>query len=183
MRFSIITVCKNSGAHIKVALQSVMEQQYSDIEYIVVDGGSTDGTLEILDQFRSNIDILISEPDDGIYNAMNKGLKLVTGDIVYFLNSDDYLTDRSVISDIASEFSHNWSINILFGNVIIFDKKNSNLVKFNKVSRRYFYKNTICHQALFAKTKLFSEIRNFDEKFLIHADTDWIMRAYICREV
>ena len=104
MKFSIVTVCYNSEATIRDTIESVMAQSYSDIEYIVIDGASSDRTMEIVDEYRDRIAIAVSEPDLGIYDAMNKGLKLATGDIVGILNSDDFYYDEFVLEKVYSVF-------------------------------------------------------------------------------
>jgi glycosyltransferase involved in cell wall biosynthesis len=88
MKISVITVCFNSQSSIERSLQSVVDQQWPEVEHIVIDGGSTDGTLQILERFRPHLAVLVSEPDKGIYDAMNKGLARATGEIVCFLNAD-----------------------------------------------------------------------------------------------
>ena len=90
-KISIITITFNSEEHLEQTIESVAAQTYPSIEYIIVDGGSTDGTLDIIKRHEEDIDRWISEPDDGIADAFNKGIALATGDFVYFLNSDDYL--------------------------------------------------------------------------------------------
>ena len=90
MKISVITVCYNSSATIERTIQSVIRQNYSDLEYIIIDGGSTDGTLDVIAKYQPYISLCISEPDNGIYDAMNKGLERTTGDVVAFLNSDDW---------------------------------------------------------------------------------------------
>jgi glycosyltransferase involved in cell wall biosynthesis len=92
MKVSVITVCKNSEKTIEAAIQSLLTQTYPQIEYIVIDGASTDRTPAILETYHDRITHLISEPDNGIYAAMNKGIQIATGDLLYFLNSDDYLS-------------------------------------------------------------------------------------------
>ena len=97
MKITIITVCYNSAPTIETAMRSVMSQKYHDVQYIIVDGGSTDGTLHIIEKYVKHISLCISEPDGGIYDAMNKGLRYATGEIVAFLNSDDcYLPEADV---------------------------------------------------------------------------------------
>lgn len=178
MRISVITVCKDSALHIERAIKSVLEQTYTNRQYIIIDGNSKDSTLEIVNTYRPHIDTVLSEEDTGIYNAMNKALRLVNGDVVYFLNSDDFLFDNGVFSEIAEEFEKNNQNMILHGNVVMnFDGKNE-IVRYDKISRKYFYKHTICHQALFIKKKLFDIIGSYNEKYPIHADTDWLMKAY-----
>ena len=101
MKVSIITITYNSAETIEDTIQSVLSQDYSDIEYIIVDGASKDGTLEIIERYRNSISTVISERDKGIYDAMNKGVALATGDVIGILNSDDFYADATVISDIV----------------------------------------------------------------------------------
>jgi glycosyltransferase involved in cell wall biosynthesis len=178
MKLSVITVCKNSEQTISQCIRSVIGQSYGDIEYIIIDGLSTDRTLSIIEQYRNNIDVLISESDYGIYNAMNKGIKYSTGNLVYFLNSDDILHDNDVFLDIVTAFTLNINSKIIFGNVIMTDNNGDILIKYDKIDKNYFYKHTVCHQALFAKKELFDTIGLFNEKYKIHADVDWLMRVY-----
>ena len=103
MKVSIITVCLNSGATISDTLKSVASQTYKDIEYIVIDGFSSDKSLEILSSFKPVIDKLVIEPDDGIYDAMNKGLDLATGDLICFLNADDFYATELVIEQVVQK--------------------------------------------------------------------------------
>jgi len=179
LKISVVTVCKNSEKHIEDSIQSLVSQSFDSIEYIVIDGKSTDNTLLILEKYKKDISVLISETDNGIYHAMNKGIDQATGDIIYFLNSDDTLHDSNVISKVADEFHKDPQTGILYGNVVMTDGVNERLVKYeNSLTKRYFYKNTICHQAIFAKKKIFTLIGKFNENYKIHADTDWLMRAY-----
>lgn len=104
MLVSIITVCYNSEAYIKTAVESVIRQSYTDIEYIIVDGGSTDQTLNILESFESGISRIISEKDHGIYDAMNKGLRIAKGDIIGILNSDDFYSKDDIIEKVVQRF-------------------------------------------------------------------------------
>ena len=104
MKFSIITVSYNSLDTIADTVHSVSSQSHPDIEYLVIDGASNDGTLKILDSLRNKIDILISEADNGIYHAMNKGIKNAGGDVIGILNSDDIYSDEFVIRDISRLF-------------------------------------------------------------------------------
>ena len=104
MKISIITVCFNSGATIRDTIESVRDQTHNNIEYIVVDGGSSDETLSIVSEYTNLVSKLITEPDQGIYDAMNKGLGVATGDVVGIINSDDVLYDSGVIARIAEAF-------------------------------------------------------------------------------
>ena len=104
MKISLITVCYNSGATLETTIKSVIEQTYKNIEYIVIDGNSTDKTKDIIQSNIDLIDIYISEDDDGVYDAMNKGIKLATGDVIGFLNSDDFFKSSLVLSKINEIF-------------------------------------------------------------------------------
>ena len=103
---SVITVVRNDKEHIEATINSLFAQDYPNIEYIVIDGASTDGTYEILNRYRDRIDILISEPDNGIYDAMNKGVMLAKGDYVGFLNSGDEYANSKVISTIFAKLDN-----------------------------------------------------------------------------
>jgi len=97
-----------------------VRQKFNNVQYIVIDGGSTDNTISIINKYKDNVDIFITEPDNGIYDAMNKGLRLATGDIIGTLNADDYLADDNVLSDVAEVFAQQ-NINILYGNLDFID--------------------------------------------------------------
>jgi glycosyltransferase involved in cell wall biosynthesis len=104
MKVSIITIAWNSAETIEDTIKSVIAQDYEDLEYIVIDGASKDNTLDIVNKYKDNIAVVISEPDKGIYDAMNKGVKASTGDVIGILNSDDFYADNHVVSDIAALF-------------------------------------------------------------------------------
>ncbi len=104
MKVSIITIAWNSAETIEDTIKSVIAQDYKDVEYIVIDGASKDNTLEIINKYKDNIAVVISEPDKGIYDAMNKGVKAATGDVIGILNSDDFYADNHVVSDIVALF-------------------------------------------------------------------------------
>jgi len=112
MKLSIITVCYNSAATIREAVDSVLSQQGVELEYIVIDGGSTDGTVEILKGYGERIATLVSEPDQGIYDAMNKGVALATGEVVGILNSDDFYADTTVLAEVMAAFEGEGTMNI-----------------------------------------------------------------------
>jgi glycosyltransferase involved in cell wall biosynthesis len=107
MKISIITVCYQASKTIRRCIESVTSQVYADIEYIIIDGQSTDGTLEILGEYSNKISHWISEPDKGIYDAMNKGIRMASGDIIGFLNADDWFADQNAVNHIAEAFKEN----------------------------------------------------------------------------
>ncbi|HDY85781.1 hypothetical protein LCGC14_0901480 [marine sediment metagenome] len=117
MKVSIITVCFNSALFISTAIESVLAQSYTDIEYIVIDGDSKDGTLDVINKYADRIAHIVSEPDKGIYDAMNKGLALATGDVIGILNSDDFYPHSDVVSEVVKELSLRSNIDIVLGSV------------------------------------------------------------------
>ncbi len=110
MKVSIITICYNSASTLEATIRSVMHQDYPNIEYIIIDGASQDGTMDIIEKYKSKIAVLVSEKDKGIYDAMNKGLECATGDLIGILNSDDTYAYPSVISDIVRQIGDSDSI-------------------------------------------------------------------------
>lgn len=175
MKISIITVSYNSAKTIEQTIKSVISQSHREVEYIIIDGGSTDGTIEIIEKYSKNIDFWVSEPDEGIYAAMNKGVKKATGDIVAFLNSDDWYVETAL--EIVNSYFFKDDIDILMGwaNMIA----NDEVVALRKINiESIFYSTPCCHQACFAKKSVFDEIGEFDLKYVICADHDWMLRAY-----
>jgi len=119
-KISIITVCFNAEKTIEETIKSVLSQSYKNIEYIVVDGKSTDDTLKIVNKYKKNISKIISEKDNGLYDAMNKGVKLSTGQIIYFLNADDVLINKYKIKEVANAFEQGKNLDLVFGDVDFF---------------------------------------------------------------
>ena len=178
MKVSIITVCKNAGSSIRKTIESVASQSYKNIEYIVIDGGSRDGTLDILKKNREKISTLIREPDGGIYEAMNHGLTKATGDILFFLNSGDVCANSTVIERIAQAYRKR-PVDIMFGDAVV-----GACVKEHGESLPYYlYKNTITHQALFAKRSVFEKYGSFDTRYKVLADLEWEVRMLVFHHV
>jgi glycosyltransferase involved in cell wall biosynthesis len=177
---SIITVTLNAGLVLERTIQSVIGQSYPHIEYIIVDGNSTDCTLKIIKQYQSRITKWISEPDKGIYDAFNKGLKIASGDVIYFLNSDDYLYDKDVIADVAALFAGNPDYRFVYGNVLILDEK----VNYQYICGKHFTCEDLKtgdmppHPGLFVKRELIEKIGLFDTQYRIGADFDFIIRCF-----
>jgi glycosyltransferase involved in cell wall biosynthesis len=117
-KVSIITVCFNSEDTIWDTLNSVQSQDYPNIEHVIVDGGSSDGTMSIVAEFREALGPVVSEPDKGLYDAMNKGIGMATGDMIGILNSDDFFEDSGVIRTVVEAFEQDASVDVVFGNVV-----------------------------------------------------------------
>jgi glycosyltransferase involved in cell wall biosynthesis len=178
VRISIVTVVLNAVRTIERCVSSVLSQTYDDIEYLVVDGGSTDGTLEVLGKYRDHIDYFVSESDRGLYDAMNKGVRAASGDYVYFLNSDDYFCDEGVIADVVAAIRQNPSADLVYGDVLL--QSGASLERKPQVpilSRESFCRKGLCHQALFARREIFDRTGGFSEEYRIVADGDWLARA------
>lgn len=117
-KISVVTVCFNSAATIRDTLESVQNQTYPNIEHVIIDGGSSDGTMDIIREYEDKLGAYVSEPDKGLYDAMNKGIRIATGDIIGILNSDDFFEKPDVIAVIAKEFQKEAGVDIVFGNVV-----------------------------------------------------------------
>ena len=177
MRVSVITVCYNSAATLRAALESVRAQSYPAIDYIVIDGRSTDGTLDVLAEYKESIARLISERDSGIYDAMNKGVACATGDVVYFLNADDRFADPGVVEDIARVFEQG-NVDIVYGDVHCVDDSGGYLKTHRRIDRRNLRFERICHQAVFARRGLYTRFGGFDRGYRICADHEWLLRVF-----
>ena len=178
MKVTVVTAVLNDAGHIEQTILSVISQTDIEIEYIIVDGGSKDGTLELIGKYKDKISLLISESDRGVYDAMNKGIKYSTGDFVYFLNSGDVLLNPSILSKIKLEELKEKNA-IIYGNVIVAYGNIEALEKprpfFN--SKMKFKGIGICHQSMFFPGEL---IRNekYDLSYKIAADYDLVYRLW-----
>ena len=150
---TIITVSYNAVRTIENTILSVLNQVYLDIEYIIIDGGSTDGTLDIIKKYQEKIAYWVSEPDKGIYDAMNKGIEKATGDYLFFLGADDILMENAIQKIFGDNLSTKFLM--IYGNVMY---DNNNIVK-SRFSYKTFLHNTIHHQATFYSRKLFDSFR------------------------
>lgn len=182
MKLSIITVCYNSADTIAATLASVASQTHADIEHIVIDGASTDSTLEQIQQHGQHITVLVSEPDGGIYDAMNKGIALATGDIVCFLNADDRYASPKVLADIALQMQLE-QLDALAGDVAFFRAEApEHMVR--RYSSSHFKPERLAwgwmpsHPALFIRRKVYQYVGPFRTDYRIAGDYEWITRAF-----
>lgn len=170
-KVTVITVLYNSAATIERTVKSVLEQSYGDIEFIVIDGNSNDGSKEILNGYKDRISILISEPDDGIYEAMNKGISLATGEWICFMNSNDYFFNSTVVEDI---FKTGQDADIIYGYCIDPDTgKDIKPLDLNEFWRRIPFN----HQSAFIRTKYYKE-RPYEVKYRISSIYDFLYYWY-----
>ena len=167
---TIITVVFNSEGYLEQTIQSVINQTYDNVEYIIIDGGSEDRTIEIINKYDMKIDYWISERDQGIYDAMNKGLSMSTGDFVYFLGSDDILSNPDIIDSVVNVIIHSQldkRTSMFYGDVF---HRSSNILKRQPKSIFSFAYLNICHQAIFYNREMLSNIGGFDIRYTISAD-------------
>ena len=174
---SVITVVYNNVQHIERTLQSVLNQTYPNIEYIVIDGASTDGTLEVIERYKSQITKLISEPDAGIYDAMNKAFTLATGDYVLFMNSGDEIYSPQTVTQV---FAAADNADIYYGETEMINDKGESLGQRRHKApaqftwRSFKYGMSVSHQAIYIKREL---VEPYDPQYQLSADIDWIIRA------
>jgi glycosyltransferase involved in cell wall biosynthesis len=181
MKISIITTTLNSASVINCCLDSVQHQKHDDIEHIIIDGASTDGTLSLLESKLEQFKVLISEPDKGIYDAMNKGIKVATGDIIGFLNSDDFYASNNVLSGVASIFKDNPFLDACYADLIYIDSydtsKNIRYWQSSKFVSGLFAKGWCPpHPTFFVRRSVYQRFGNFDLNYRIASDVELMMR-------
>jgi len=180
MRVSIITTSLNRELVIRDAIKSVLEQTYWDIEYIVIDGDSKDGTFSIIKEYENQINTIISEHDSSMYEAINKGIRLATGDIIGLLHSDDILFSPITISQIVDKFEQS-NADLVYGNGIYVDNKDVHKIVRNWISgpydKRKIRKGWLpLHPSVYIKRSCIEELGLYNEHYRIAADTDYLIR-------
>lgn len=178
MKVSIITVCLNSAATLEQTINSVLSQTYTNIEYIIIDGGSTDGTIDIIKKYESQISCWISEPDRGLYDAMNKGIERATGDIIGIINSDDWYELSTVEKVLACFCSTN--ADLVHGNRSEFsDADNTTYLRTPELRENYiFFTCAYLHPTVFVKSEIYKKYGAFNCKYKVCADYEFLLRLY-----
>jgi glycosyltransferase involved in cell wall biosynthesis len=186
LKISIITVCLNRQKVIRETIESVLSQNYNNIEYILIDGGSSDGSLESINSYSSDIDYLISEPDNGIYNAINKGLLKATGDIVGLLHAGDLFYDNNVISNVVNCFKQGDS-DLIYGHSVVYTEDRKKIIRKN-VSPKY--KDNLMkfgwfpsHQSIYVKSSVFDQCGGYNEDYKIAADYEFLLRVLLVHKL
>ncbi|USW02775.1 glycosyltransferase family 2 protein [Pseudomonas pergaminensis] len=181
MKISIITVCYNSASTIRDTLESVLSQTYEDIEYIVIDGASKDSTLAIISEYEERITTVLSEPDKGIYDAMNKGVKCATGDYVGILNSDDVFSSTSTIEALVNFLQANPDCDASYANLVFVERDNTEVVT-RKYSSSGFaawkirFGFMIPHPTFYARRSLFERFGYYKLSYRVSADFELMAR-------
>ena len=178
VKLSIITVNLNNRDGLKKTIDSVVSQTFRDFEWIVIDGGSTDGSKELIEHYADHFAYWVSEPDKGVYNAMNKGIKVAKGDYLQFLNSGDWLCDSEVLEKV---FGKERSADILYGYLIV--ERSCLFSNYAMMKPTLFWTdfigNTLPHQASFIKKELFEKFGYYDESYKIAADAKFFIKAIV----
>ena len=180
MKISVITVCLNSERSIEKTIESVLIQEYKNIEYIIVDGGSTDNTINIINKYKAKVHKIVSESDSGIYDAINKGIKYASGEIISILHSDDYFKNDQVLTDVAKNFLNDDQIDCLIGNTL--------LIKDGKKIRNYsvsmfktwmmFFGISPPHPSSFFRKKIYNKFGLYKPHYSIAGDFEFFLRTF-----
>jgi glycosyltransferase involved in cell wall biosynthesis len=173
----------NNVRTIAQAIESVLSQTYPNIEYIIIDGGSTDGTLDVINRYQDRLSRIINERDKGLYDAMNKGINFATGDVIGFLNSDDLYFDQNIITDIATAFTNDEDLAIIFGNLVYVKQDNVNKIVRNWISKSYneifFERGDVPpHPTLFVRKDVYAAAGVFNLNFMLAADYELMLRIF-----
>lgn len=174
MRFSIITINYNNKDGLRKTIESVIHQTFRDFEYIIIDGGSTDGSTEVLKEFDKEITYWVSEPDKGVYNAMNKGILQSKGDYLNFMNSGDSFFDNDVLKNTLPYLT----ADIVYGRLLYYNLKERSVYLKNTPNMLHFYENTLNHQSSFISRILFTNSL-YDEKYRIVSDWKFFMEKIV----
>lgn len=178
MKITIVTVCYNAESSIRGTIESVLSQCRELFEYIIVDGSSTDATMKIVDEYRGNIDIVVSEPDKGIYDAMNKGITMAHGDYINFMNAGDYFVNKNVLKDVVTKIGKE-SPDVMFGDSVC----QLDGIYYRVVASPFYappyvkHMMGFCHQCCFVKTETARRFK-FDLKYQLAADYNMIMNIF-----
>lgn len=183
MKISIITVVYNNEKTINEAMQSVLSQTYSDIEYVIIDGKSKDNTVSLINDYKEKLGYFISEKDNGLYDAMNKGILACTGDVIGILNSDDLYQDSGVIAAVMEQFINDAELDILYADLVYVKKDDTNKVVRKWKTKSYystFFENANVppHPALFVRNKVYENVGLFDLQYKLAADYELMLRMF-----
>ncbi len=176
-KVSIVTVVFNGEKLLEETIQSVINQTYDNVEYIIIDGGSTDGTLDIIKKYEDKIDYWVSEKDNGIYDAMNKGIKVFRGDYINFLNAGDSFVNNDVLTNI---FINQGKDDLIYGAIALKDTSNNLLTnvypkKFTKLNLMFWGTGTLCHQTMFVHKDV---LVNYSSRYRLKGELNWYFDLY-----
>ena len=186
MKISVVTVCRNAESTIEDTIRSVAGQTCRNVEHVIVDGASTDGTLDIIRKYESLVSKWVSEPDQGIYDAMNKGLALAGGDVVGFLNADDVYAQPDILEILTRNFSGG-DLDACYGDVVFVRDDLETIVRYYRSSgfapKKLAYGWMPAHPALYLKKALFDKYGNFRTDYQIAADYELVVRLFGAKRI
>jgi glycosyltransferase involved in cell wall biosynthesis len=187
-KISIVTAVFNRQRTIADTIESVLSQSYANIEYIVVDGMSNDGTNEVIDRYAEQIDTYVREPDDGIYDALNKGIARASGDVIGFVHADDLLAHDRVISAIADVFERKPETEAVYGDLLYVDENNTDrVVRYWRSGRyrrnRFFFGWMPPHPTCYIRRRCYEQYGDYDNSMSISADYDLLVRMFVKHEI
>lgn len=180
MKISVVTICFNAEEVIRPTLASVADQTWHDLEYVVVDGASTDGTMDVVREFEDAVDVLISEPDHGIYDAMNKGLCASTGDAVIFMNAGDHFYSDYVVELAAETLVRHPGADVVYGGIEVRHQTGAVsdfMPPAETEALEFLIHGSLPHQGTFARRRAFARTGLFDTRYRSHADYDWFLKV------
>lgn len=179
---SVVTVVYNGAATLEKTIQSVIDQDYDNIEYVIVDGNSTDGTLDLIKKYNDRIDYWVSEPDKGIYDAMNKGIQLCTGDYIGLINADDWYMPN-VISKVVSSIGSHPDKKVFHGDIWIHYPNGQKKIKKARISRFLlkYWEMVMNHPSFFVHRSLYEQ-RLFDTQLRVSSDHKWTLTTFLERQ-
>jgi glycosyltransferase involved in cell wall biosynthesis len=177
-KITIITVCFNASRTVEQTLRSVLDQGFPGLEYIIIDGGSTDGTLDIVERYRDSLSVVVSEPDNGIYDAFNKGIRLATGELIGILNADDFYSPWA-LEKVAKAYAAHRECDVFFGKIAAIDEENQRWIVYSLASERWLSdRMCLSHPAVFVPKSAYGKYGLFDESYKIAGDWDFLLRLY-----
>lgn len=181
-KISIITATFNSAKTLEATIQSVLAQQYLNLEHIIIDGGSTDGTVEIIKKYEQKIAKYVSEKDSGLYDAMNKGIAFSTGEMVAFLNSDDIYVNNPLQS-VAATLSEKPAIDVIYANAQVTSDVRPPYIYKSKypITKNDFWRTPIIHPSMFTKREALERVGRFSTDYRIGADFEIILKLYLAK--
>jgi len=187
VKISLVTVCFNGEKTIEDTIKSVISQTHEFVEYIIIDGGSRDGTAGIVNKYKAHVAQFVSEPDQGIYDAMNKGIHLATGDVIGFINADDFYADSGVVERVARTFEDS-TIDACYGDLCYVKQDDTDsVVRYWKSSefKSGFFLRGWCppHPTFFARRSVYERFGGFDLDFRIAADMELMLRFLVAHDV
>ncbi len=180
VKISIITAVLNNAATVEATIRSVIEEGYSNLEYIIIDGGSTDGTLDIIHRYQASLARWVSEPDRGISDAFNKGLLLATGDVIGIVSADDWLVPGA-LTRVAQTYGEQPDTDVIYGNAVVLDPRTDKqfVIKPDIGLKTIWQRQSLKHAATFVARRTYEKYGLFDLQYLFAMDYDLILRFYV----